>query len=180
MKHDLSLKYKDIDVRPLSSDECELLRELRNENKEYFFSSGEISCEQQANWYRNYLEKENDYVFSVYCSDIWIGSASLYNIKNDEGEFGRIVIDGKRVNKNGLGTQAVEAVCRIGFDRLGLKRISLEVLSDNKRAIRAYEKAGFQFIEENVSDGINITLMQIFDKGEDHYVDPGIKTQISR
>lgn len=167
MKHDMSLKYKDIDVKPLSFDECELLRELRNENKEYFFSSGEISREQQANWYRNYLEKENDYVFSVYCDDIWIGSASLYNIKNDEGEFGRIVIDGKRVNKNGLGTQAVEAVCRIGFDWLCLKRISLEVLSDNKRAVRVYEKAGFEYVGNKVSDEIDITIMQIINKGEE-------------
>lgn len=167
MKHNLSLKYKDIDIRPLAADECELLRELRNKNREYFFSSAEISREQQADWYRKYLEKENDYVFSVYCNDIWIGSASLYNIKNDEGEFGRIVIDGSRAQKKGLGTQAVEAVCKIGFDRLELKRISLEVLSDNKRAVRAYEKAGFRFIEGKISDGIDIALMQIFNKGED-------------
>jgi len=44
----------------------------------------------------------------------------------------------------GLGTEAVRRVLTYGFDELGLHRVSLRVLADNSRAIRSYEKCGFQ------------------------------------
>lgn len=85
----------------------------------------------------------------------------MYNIANGEAEFGRIVIDGARVNKKGLGTLAAEAICKIGFEQFELSRIILEVFSDNKRAIRTYEKAGFDTVGTKFFDGIEITLMEI-------------------
>ena len=44
----------------------------------------------------------------------------------------------------GLGTEATRRVLAYGFDELGLHRVSLRVLADNIRAIRSYEKCGFQ------------------------------------
>ena len=44
----------------------------------------------------------------------------------------------------GLGTTALDLACRYGFESLGLNRIWLRVFATNGRAIRAYEKAGFQ------------------------------------
>lgn len=44
----------------------------------------------------------------------------------------------------GIGTEAVRRVLAHGFDELGLHRVSLRVLADNLRAIRCYEKCGFQ------------------------------------
>ena len=44
----------------------------------------------------------------------------------------------------GLGTEAVRRVLEYGFDELGLHRVSLRVLAGNIRAIRCYEKCGFQ------------------------------------
>lgn len=43
----------------------------------------------------------------------------------------------------GLGTEATRMVVRFGFDELGLHRISLTVLADNHRAIRAHRACGF-------------------------------------
>lgn len=44
----------------------------------------------------------------------------------------------------GLGTEAARRVLAYGFDELGLHRVSVRVLADNIRAIRCYEKCGFQ------------------------------------
>lgn len=44
----------------------------------------------------------------------------------------------------GLGTEAVRRVLAYGFDELQLHRVSLRVLASNIRAIRCYEKCGFQ------------------------------------
>ncbi|WP_055047180.1 GNAT family N-acetyltransferase [Devosia sp. A16] len=44
----------------------------------------------------------------------------------------------------GIGTEAARRVLAYGFDTLGLHRVSVRVLADNGRAIRCYEKCGFQ------------------------------------
>ena len=44
----------------------------------------------------------------------------------------------------GLGTEATRLVLDWGFNMLGLANVLLEVLTDNERAIRAYERAGFR------------------------------------
>lgn len=44
----------------------------------------------------------------------------------------------------GYGTDALRTVCRYGFDTLRLHSIELTVVEANKRAIRSYEKVGFQ------------------------------------
>ena len=44
----------------------------------------------------------------------------------------------------GYGTETMRAMLRHGFETLNLHRIWLQVYANNKRGIRAYEKAGFQ------------------------------------
>jgi RimJ/RimL family protein N-acetyltransferase len=44
----------------------------------------------------------------------------------------------------GYGTDAMRVLCRFGFEMMNLHRIELEVFDDNARAIRCYEKVGFQ------------------------------------
>ena len=44
----------------------------------------------------------------------------------------------------GLGSTALDLACRYGFESLSLNRIWLRVFATNGRAIRAYEKVGFQ------------------------------------
>lgn len=44
----------------------------------------------------------------------------------------------------GYGTDAVRAVCRLGFDAMRLHLIALWVVAENAPALRCYEKAGFR------------------------------------
>lgn len=44
----------------------------------------------------------------------------------------------------GLGTDAMRLCLRYAFNELNLQRVTLTVLGYNQRAIRSYEKAGFQ------------------------------------
>jgi len=54
-----------------------------------------------------------------------------------------IMIGDKSVWNQGYGTEVMELLLRHGFETLNLNRIFLRVYAQNKRAIRAYEKAGF-------------------------------------
>lgn len=74
-----------------------------------------------------------------------IGVAGLQAVdaRHRSAVFG-IVIGERDAWGQGLGTEATGLVVRAGFERLGLHRIALEVLADNARGLRAYERVGFR------------------------------------
>ena len=63
--------------------------------------------------------------------------------ENRSARFGIGIFDPALLGQ-GLGTEATALVLRFGFVEMGLHRISLTVLADNHRAIRAYRKCGFR------------------------------------
>ncbi len=143
MKHTYSGEYKDIKLVPLEEEHIENLRLLRNKHRHRFVYSGLISEEAQKKWYQNYLNKENDYSFSVLYDDIWIGSVSIYGIEGTTAEFGRLLIDSEKANRHGLGTDTTICACNIAFEMMGIKTIILEVYEDNPAAYKTYIKSGF-------------------------------------
>jgi RimJ/RimL family protein N-acetyltransferase len=55
----------------------------------------------------------------------------------------RVVIGDAAARGRGMGAEAIDRLCRHGFDELGLHRIYAYVLSINPAARRAFERAGF-------------------------------------
>jgi RimJ/RimL family protein N-acetyltransferase len=69
---------------------------------------------------------------SLFALDLQHGSAELGIFIGEPDEWGK-----------GYGTDAVNALVDFGFGELRLERIWLNVWTENERARRAYEKAGF-------------------------------------
>jgi RimJ/RimL family protein N-acetyltransferase len=44
----------------------------------------------------------------------------------------------------GYGTEAMQLALRFAFTELNLRRVTLDVVENNQRAVRSYEKAGFR------------------------------------
>jgi len=57
------------------------------------------------------------------------------------GEVGILI--GREYWGRGYGTDAMRALCRFAFEQMDLRRISLEVMEFNIRAIRSYGRVGF-------------------------------------
>ncbi|MCY0864748.1 MAG: GNAT family protein [Sulfobacillus sp.] len=74
-----------------------------------------------------------------------VGDVELEHIawRAREAEL-RISIGDKRYWNQGIGGEAVSEMLMIAFGPLGLERIYLRVRHDNPRAIRVYQKVGFQ------------------------------------
>lgn len=74
-----------------------------------------------------------------------IGTIFLRNVDkvNGSGIVGIFIGDRRYLGK-GYGTDALNALCDFGFGEMRLERIELEVFDYNLRAMRSYEKAGFQ------------------------------------
>lgn len=65
------------------------------------------------------------------------------NWKNRLGELA-ILIGEQDCRGKGYGTDAIETLCKFGFDELNLHKIKAVVFDFNAPALRCYEKCGFQ------------------------------------
>lgn len=144
-----------IRLRPIERDDLpNFVRWFQDpEVREGLFMVVPFSMAQEERWFERMLEASaknpGSQPFAVETrvdDDTWqhIGSCGLDAIDNRSrsAELG-IAIGDKTFWNQGLGTDAVRTITRFGFDTLNLHRVFLRVYSYNKRAIRAYEKAGF-------------------------------------
>lgn len=74
-----------------------------------------------------------------------IGNVTLRNVDRENGgaELAIVVAD-KSLQGRGYGTDALNCAIDFAFGELRLERVELHVFDYNPRAIRSYQKAGFQ------------------------------------
>lgn len=76
----------------------------------------------------------------------YLGEVVLNDLDRDNESMNyRIALRGLDVAGRGYGTEAGQAVINFGLGVVGLHRISLGVYAFNERAIRSYQKIGFEF-----------------------------------
>jgi RimJ/RimL family protein N-acetyltransferase len=94
-----------------------------------------------------------------------IGEISFRNLDLLVGSAQIGMLIGKREYwGNGYGTEAMNQFLDLLFRRFNLRRVELGTHSDNKRAIRSYEKAGF------VVEGVLRQAMYTMNGHRDHVV----------
>ncbi|RKJ43700.1 N-acetyltransferase [bacterium 1XD8-76] len=156
MEHTYKIENKNIILRPMTEEDSEKYRQLRNipAVKNCFFQSEEITKNAQMEWYRNYLLKEGEYMFSIRNKEnLFIGCLGIYNVDktNQSAEFGRIAIL-PEFCMGGYGTEATSAATKVAKFDLGLKRLFLYVKKSNAPAVKTYLNAGFVLSHE--SEGV--------------------------
>lgn len=90
------------------------------------------SQEDQQNWNLAIADENDEY----------LGTVSLKNIKEDSAEFG-ITIRKTAMGK-GYALTAMKQILDRGFEELGISKIYWCVSPKNQRAVRFYDKNGFQ------------------------------------
>jgi len=108
-----------------------------------------ISTADETRWFEKLADRppeEKPLAIEVKTEQGWrlVGNSGFHNIEwpNRAAEIGIFVGD-KSLWDQGYGTETVRLLLRHGFETLNLNRIFLRVHEPNKRAARAYEKAGF-------------------------------------
>lgn len=103
------------------------------------------------NWYKSLTGSSSTVVFAVrhletgqYLGNVWLHGIHWVN-RNAEL---RILLGAPVEGAKGLGSRACRLLLRFAFEKLGLHKVYLYVSSQNPRARRAFEKAGF--VEEGV------------------------------
>ena len=77
--------------------------------------------------------------------DTYMGTVSLKHIAGGKAEFA-ITIRRSAMGK-GYSKYGMEKILQMGFEKLGLQKIFWCVSPDNKRAVRFYDKNGYQRID---------------------------------
>jgi len=96
-------------------------------------------------WYQKLKSDRQNKRWAILTSDDQlIGDVELDHItwRSREAEM-RICIGDRRYWNKGYGTDTVLTLCRHAFADLTLNQLYLRVFTENARAIRCYEKAGF-------------------------------------
>lgn len=170
-------KYSDneagIFLRPMTGQDTMLIVEWRNNDavRRNFIYQKPFTREGHEEWVRTMVEtgkavqmmictlEEEKPLGSVYIRDI--------DATHRKGEYGIFIGE---YRGRGIGTKAAELMIRFSFEELLLHRIFLRVFAENKRAIRSYEKAGFEreglLREDVLIDGVyrDIVLMGILNR----------------
>ena len=167
MKHNVNISSTHLLLLPLTEEYIEPLRLLRNreENRVWFFDPTEITAEQQKKWFASQQQAEGDYMFAV-CSKqdptLFLGAVALYHHDPESRSFeiGRLLLDAKEVPFHGLGKELIAEACRLGFEKLGAKRLVAEVFSDNERSRACFTENGFVAIGQKEIRARAVTVLE--------------------
>jgi RimJ/RimL family protein N-acetyltransferase len=108
-----------------------------------------FSAKKWQAWLEKDLEKSvsNEIFFAIRTleGDPLIGFIGLFDLFMQHGDTLVAIALGEREYwGKGYGTDAMRIILRYAFNELNLRRVGLIVFEYNPRAIRSYEKAGFQ------------------------------------
>jgi RimJ/RimL family protein N-acetyltransferase len=97
-------------------------------------------------WFASLARRSDCAYFAIETLDAGahIGNVWLWDIdrRNRKAEL-RVVVGDTGARGRGLGSEAIDRLCRYGFDQVGLHRIYAYVLGINPAGRRAFERAGF-------------------------------------
>lgn len=141
------LEGKDIFLRLMNEDDTENIVKWRNSDfvRRNFIYQEPFSKEGHEQWKKTMVDTGKVVQFIISTKDgNPIGSVYLRDIDNvhKKAEYG-IFIGEKNALGKGYGTQAARLIIHYAFEQLGLHKLMLRLLADNKQAYRSYEKAGF-------------------------------------
>lgn len=104
-----------------------------------------VTLPEEEQWFRDYERKTDELIFAIDVDSVHIGNLGLHRIDRThrKAEIG-IVIGEREYWELGYGTEAMHAALDYAFGALGVHKVSLDVLEFNERAIRTYERLGFE------------------------------------
>lgn len=98
-------------------------------------------------WFEEMEKAENEFDFGIRLmySDELIGYVDVSGIQWNNGVGWLAIAIGDPVNRGkGYGTEALNLALKFAFHEINLHRVQLTVFSYNERAIKLYERIGFQ------------------------------------
>jgi [ribosomal protein S18]-alanine N-acetyltransferase len=137
MEHSMNIQFK----KPTEKDGIDIAT-WKYQGEYSFYDNDKTEVKNQ--WAKNIHKEENAFVIYNERNEL-IGNCSF---DYDEGKYMFGIQMRPNLTGMGMGTQIVETVLEFGRQKYKFDKIELLVAKFNKRAIRVYEKLGFEKIDE--------------------------------
>ena len=121
-----------MELTVLTKDQCEIVRQWRNDDISGYRTSFLLTKEMQEDFYKNVVcNRNSDCRFWGVINNIFIGMVGLVDIsfENRNAEISIIIDSGYR--RNGQGSQALKLLLDKGFNELNLDNIYGECYTNN-------------------------------------------------
>jgi len=133
-----------MNLRQLEREDLPQLRDWRNSDwlRPYVREYRLLNMENQEEWFRSLSSRDVE-MFGIELAGVLIGVCGLTHINwvNRTAEISIYVARGAR--GYGVGSEALERLEEIAFDRYNLNRIWAEIYDHNEASIKLFEKAGY-------------------------------------
>ncbi|MHB1346374.1 MAG: GNAT family N-acetyltransferase [Candidatus Humimicrobiaceae bacterium] len=136
-------------IRPLTKDDLEqTIIWLKDPQINKFLAATfeDLDLKKELDWLSEMNGSLIDFIFAVEDkkSKRYIGNCGLHKVswENKTCEFG-ILIGEKEYWGKAFGTDTINCILKIAFNKLNMRNIKLFVYEYNERAINAYKKCGF-------------------------------------
>ncbi|WP_165831895.1 MULTISPECIES: UDP-4-amino-4,6-dideoxy-N-acetyl-beta-L-altrosamine N-acetyltransferase [Gammaproteobacteria] len=136
-----------VTLKRLEEDMLEQVRSWRNspEVAKHMLQQGEISKEQQENWYQGLQEDDSRIYWVAWFKEQPIGVASLTKIDLSKGsaEPGMYIYP-EQFKNNIIPFCVAFALNDFAFEELGLTTLVGKIFVDNEASVRFHEKCGYK------------------------------------
>src|SRR6476659_8493928 len=137
-------------LRLLEEADLPMTRAWRNQDhiRKWFFNSDLIAQERHQAWWRQYQDRDDDFVFIIEETETLkrpIGQVAIYNIDwaDRRAEFGRLMIGEVDAQGQGLAGLATATVVDAILTAWEIDEVYLEVIEANVPALAIYRACGF-------------------------------------
>lgn len=169
MKHNYSLYYNHVRLRPMEERDIDRLRKWRNNKSisKFLKPISFITRDMQKKWFYQYLDNQNEITFAVTDverNDIIVGSISIYNFNESQAEIGKFVIGDKNAHGRQIGTKAFIMGVFFAFEVLKVDKVICFVHKENSVARHIYRKIGFYITGERKTKDIGVEKKMEIDR----------------
>lgn len=145
-------------IRRLEKRDAPLMLEWMHDpdiSAQFRYDFSAMTLEKAEDFIEASFTEENQHFAIVDENDLYLGTISLKNIdrQNENAEYA--VATRRCAHGTGIAGCATEELLRYAFHTLGLHKVYLNVLEENRRANRFYEKCGF-VMEGKAKDHVRI------------------------
>lgn len=139
-----------VNLRVQKPEDADFIVKYQNDEdvmNNYFMSANMPPVKEfVTRWYERAMENRNGFTFAIETKDgQYIGGChTMFMNWKDGTTYFAVYIGHPDYRSKGYGTEAMNLFLNFLFNEVGLRIVKLNVFSFNKRAIRCYEKCGFQ------------------------------------
>ena len=166
------IRGEKVSLRPMTVDERSLFYQWATQSEATPFWYGELVGEQIPTfqefgqefpaYYFDGSQPEKGQSFAIIVDNRAIGEINYNNINRENNSVELDIIIARDRDKNkGYGSDALKTLAEYLFQEMNIQICFLETVTQNPRAIRAYEKAGFKQTKKFIENSIEWIRMEL-------------------